>query len=129
MSLVTNYWLCYKEYPNYYSQIVNPISMAQICKKINLNQYKTVMAYADDWHLMFSNAQQYNQEGSWVYNDAVELSREFESTYFRETSGTDLPGADSNSGMQWQESRPQTTASKSKWRGINWSNDDDYLSD
>ncbi len=103
--------------------------MAQIRKKINSNQYKTVTAYADDWRLMFSNAQQYNQEGSWVYNDAVELSREFESTYFRETSGTDLPGADGNSGMQWQESRPQTTASKSKRRGINWSDDDDYLSD
>ena len=88
--------------------------MAQIRKKINSNQYKTVIAYADDWRLMFSNAQQYNQEGSWVYNDAVELSREFESAFSRETSGTDLPGVDGNSGTQWQESQPHTTTNKSK---------------
>lgn len=72
--------------------------MSHIRKRSSGNYYKTVDAYAEDWRLMFANARQYNQEGSWVYNDAQELAKVFEHTFRRETAGTDLPGAQGSGG-------------------------------
>lgn len=42
---------------------------------------------------MFNNARTYNQEGSWVYNDADEMEKLFDSVFERVVAGTDLPGA------------------------------------
>lgn len=42
---------------------------------------------------MFNNARTYNQEGSWVYLDAIEMERVFDETFERVIAGTDLPGA------------------------------------
>jgi len=60
---------------------------------VGKNQYKSVDHYANDWRLLFNNARQYNQEGSWVYNDAEEMNKIFESTFYNLTAGTSLPGA------------------------------------
>jgi len=71
--------------------------MSHIRKRGAGNYYKTVQAYAEDWRQMFANARQYNTETSWVYKDAVELSKVFEAVFERETAGTDLPGMVGNS--------------------------------
>lgn len=42
---------------------------------------------------MFNNARTYNQEGSWVYVDADEMEKVFETTFERVTVGSGLPGA------------------------------------
>ena len=42
---------------------------------------------------MFNNARTYNQEGSWVYNDADEMEKIFNSVFERVIAGSDLPGA------------------------------------
>ncbi len=42
---------------------------------------------------MFNNARTYNQEGSWVYNDADEMEKVFDTSFNRTIVGTDLPGA------------------------------------
>lgn len=42
---------------------------------------------------MFNNARTYNQEGSWVYNDAEEMEKVFSATYSRVIIGSGLPGA------------------------------------
>ena len=42
---------------------------------------------------MFNNARTYNQEGSWVYVDADEMEKVFNTTFDRAIAGTDLPGA------------------------------------
>ena len=42
---------------------------------------------------MFNNARTYNQEGSWVYNDADEMEKVFNATFERAIIGTDMPGA------------------------------------
>lgn len=94
--------------------------------------------YADDWRLMFNNARQYNQEGSWVVNDANELQKVFEAEYARQTNGTDLPGIGNSSGSGYDQfqasgsgsgsaSYAQPTPAKKKKRQ-EWS-DDDYASD
>ena len=43
--------------------------------------------------LMFNNARTYNQEGSWVYNDAEEMEKILNATFERVIVGSDLPGA------------------------------------
>jgi ATP-dependent helicase STH1/SNF2 len=68
-----------KEYPTYYLEIANPISLAEITFKIKRRSYSALSArkalnqFSDDVQLMFRNARQFNQEGSYVYNDAVVL--------------------------------------------------------
>jgi ATP-dependent helicase STH1/SNF2 len=78
--------------------IQTPISMSQLRKRANTNYYKTVMAYRDEWRLMFNNARTYNQEGSWVYIDAEEMEKVFDAAFERVTVGSGLPGATPASG-------------------------------
>jgi len=48
--------------------------------------------------LMFNNARTYNQEGSWVYNDAEAMEKVFNATFDRVINGSGLPGASVVSG-------------------------------
>lgn len=50
--------------------------MSQIKRKISGGTYKSVDAFRDDWLQMFDNARIFNEEGSWVYEDANVLQRE-----------------------------------------------------
>eukprot|EP01113_Clastostelium_recurvatum_P018618 TRINITY_DN2193_c2_g2_i5.p1 TRINITY_DN2193_c2_g2~~TRINITY_DN2193_c2_g2_i5.p1 ORF type:complete len:1016 (+),score=384.23 TRINITY_DN2193_c2_g2_i5:316-3363(+) len=63
------------EYPDYYEEIDNPISMRQIQSRHA--SYTTVDAWANDWLVMLQNARQYNEEGSEVYEDAEALEKLF----------------------------------------------------
>lgn len=82
-----------QDYPDYYQLIRTPISLAQIRKRSNSGYYKNVIAYRDDWRLMFNNARTYNQEGSWVYIDAEEMEKAFNAAFEKHIAGTDMPGA------------------------------------
>ncbi|KIK70339.1 hypothetical protein GYMLUDRAFT_32342 [Collybiopsis luxurians FD-317 M1] len=82
-----------RDYPDYYQLIKQPISLSQIRKRSQGNYYKDVNQYRADWQLMFNNARTYNQEGSWVYNDAEEMDKVFSATFDRVISGSGLPGA------------------------------------
>ncbi|TFY81203.1 hypothetical protein EWM64_g2811 [Hericium alpestre] len=84
-----------RDYPDYYRIISTPIALSTLRKRISTNYYKTVTQFRDDVKLMFSNARMYNQEGSWVYVDAVEMEKAFDSVYARVITGSGLPGADS----------------------------------
>lgn len=42
---------------------------------------------------MFNNARTYNQEGSWVYNDANEMQKVLQAAFDRVMTGSGLPGA------------------------------------
>ncbi|CEL58210.1 ATP-dependent helicase STH1/SNF2 [Rhizoctonia solani AG-1 IB] len=83
-----------KIYPDYYEIIPKPIAMSHMRKRSSGTYYKTVTQYRDDWRLMFNNARTYNQEDSWVYQDANEMQKVFEEVFLRETAGTDMPGAE-----------------------------------
>ena len=74
--------------------IHSPISLSHMRKRISAHQYKTVTQFRDDARLMFSNARTYNQEGSWVYIDAIEMERVFNNVFQRAVIGSGLPGAD-----------------------------------
>lgn len=61
------------EYPDYYKIIKQPISIEEIEQKLNSKKYRNPHAMFSDLNLMVDNALQYNEEGSPVYTDAVNL--------------------------------------------------------
>ena len=67
--------------------------MSTIRKRITSNYYKSVLDFREDWRLMFNNARTYNQEGSWVYNDADEMEKVFDAAFDKHIAGSGLPGA------------------------------------
>ncbi|CAK1541028.1 unnamed protein product [Leptosia nina] len=64
-----------REYPDYYKEIKNPISLNQIKNKIRRGNYGTLSEVAGDMNIMFENAKQYNVQSSRIYKDAVKLQR------------------------------------------------------
>ncbi|KAG0308761.1 hypothetical protein BGZ98_006936 [Dissophora globulifera] len=89
-----------KLYPDYYQIISSPIAMDMIKKRMHSAYYKTPGQFRDDFELMFKNAQTYNQEGSWVYEDSERLQEEFNAKFNELCPGGVLPesesGKDSN---------------------------------
>ena len=66
--------------PDYYQVIQKPIALDMIYKRINSPYYTSEEQFIADFHLMCSNAQVYNVEGSEVYEDAVELKKIFDAS-------------------------------------------------
>ncbi|XP_075986413.1 protein polybromo isoform X2 [Anticarsia gemmatalis] len=64
-----------REYPDYYKEIKNPVSLNQIKNKIRKGNYGTLSEVAGDMNIMFENAKQYNVPSSRLYKDAVKLQR------------------------------------------------------
>ncbi|ALC47662.1 polybromo [Drosophila busckii] len=64
-----------KVYPDYYEIIQNPIDMNTIEHNIRADRYATVEDVVADYRLMFNNCRQYNEEGSYIYEDANTLER------------------------------------------------------
>lgn len=67
--------------PDYYALIAQPMDMARIQKKLDKAKYATPAEFKADFTLMFKNAQQYNAEGSDVYNDARRLQAAFDKRF------------------------------------------------
>ncbi|EST06220.1 Helicase/SANT-associated, DNA binding [Kalmanozyma brasiliensis GHG001] len=82
------------DYPDYHVIIEKPIAMRQIKRRIDNRTFRRVDACRDEFHLMVRNAKTYNQEGSWVYNDAVELQKAFDGVYDMFCRHSGLPGSE-----------------------------------
>lgn len=63
-----------KIYADYYKVIKRPTAISQIRKHISQDRYDSFDAFLDELKLMCVNAKTYNEEGSWVYEDADELN-------------------------------------------------------
>lgn len=59
----------------YYQTIENPIALDQIKRNAKRKKYRNVDELLADLEVMFENALQYNEEGSDIYDDAVELQK------------------------------------------------------
>ncbi|KAK5779229.1 RSC chromatin remodeling complex ATPase subunit STH1 PWA37_004095 [Arxiozyma heterogenica] len=70
-----------KEYPDYYEVIKTPISIEKILSSAKRLSFKTLEDVKEKFDIMFDNARFYNEEGSWVYNDATIL-KEFTDKWF-----------------------------------------------
>lgn len=64
-----------KEYPDYYTLIEKPIALDIINRNNKKGVYKSLNDLKSDLNTMYKNAMFYNEEGSWVYNDAEELKK------------------------------------------------------
>ena len=64
---------CPETYADYYDFIENPVAISDIESKCHDKSYLNAKEFIDDWNLMFSNARLYNEEGSWVHEDADSL--------------------------------------------------------
>ncbi|CDW98397.1 hypothetical protein [Sporisorium scitamineum] len=88
------------DYPDYHVIIEKPIAMRQIKRRIDNRTFRRVDTCRDEFHLMVRNAKTYNQEGSWVYNDAVELQKAFDTTYDMLCRFSGLPGSENEGEAQ-----------------------------
>ncbi|XP_064154840.1 protein polybromo-1-like isoform X1 [Anguilla rostrata] len=64
-----------KEYPDYYQQIKQPISLQQIREKMRNNEYENVEQMDADLTLMFENAKRYNVPNSGIYKRVLKLQQ------------------------------------------------------
>jgi ATP-dependent helicase STH1/SNF2 len=62
-----------KALPDYYTVIKKPIDLVSIKKKIDSKSYSDLKSFQTDMDLLFTNAREYNVEGSEIYNDSVSL--------------------------------------------------------
>jgi ATP-dependent helicase STH1/SNF2 len=60
-----------KLYPDYYQVIKQPTSINQIKKNLKQENFESFESFMDSLQLMCTNAKTYNEEGSWVYEDAT----------------------------------------------------------
>ncbi|KAI8983220.1 SNF2 family N-terminal domain-containing protein [Trametes punicea] len=126
-----------REYPDYYQLIKQPIALSTIRKRISSHYYKNVLDFREDMRLMFNNARTYNQEGSWVYVDADEMEKVFNTMFDQIIVGSGLPGAPANTAggssggydsaltPMDEDDRPAPTRSKSARKQV--ISDDEYM--
>ncbi|KAI8150683.1 Chromatin structure-remodeling complex subunit RSC1, partial [Colletotrichum sp. SAR 10_70] len=62
--------------PDYYQVIKDPIALDNIKRKAKRKKYPTVDSVLKDIDLMFNNAKHYNEEGSEIFEAAVELQKQ-----------------------------------------------------
>lgn len=62
--------------PDYHQVIKDPIALDNIKRKAKRKKYPTVDSVLKDIDLMFNNAKHYNEEGSEIFEAAVELQKQ-----------------------------------------------------
>ena len=81
-------------YPDYYEIVAKPIDLATIQRKAKGKKYASVRAFRDDVELLRANAHTYNEEGSWVCDDADAIAEEVERVMAEREAGGFGGGAD-----------------------------------
>ncbi|GMM56724.1 RSC chromatin remodeling complex ATPase subunit [Maudiozyma humilis] len=76
-----------KAFADYYKVIPEPIALDTILKKAKKNGYSSLDDVHSDLIVMFKNARFYNEEGSWVFNDANTLEKATEK-WFKKNGGS-----------------------------------------
>uniref|UniRef100_A0A8D3E6I9 Protein polybromo-1 n=1 Tax=Scophthalmus maximus TaxID=52904 RepID=A0A8D3E6I9_SCOMX len=64
-----------REYPDYYQQIKQPITLQQIRAKMKNGEYESLDQMEADLNLMFENAKRYNMPNSSIYKRAFRLQQ------------------------------------------------------
>lgn len=64
-----------KLYPDYYQLIKKPIGINKITKALKQGKYSSAKKFTDDLRTMFANAKTYNEEGSFVHNNATSMEK------------------------------------------------------
>jgi len=110
-----------KLYPDYYDLIKNPIDMKKIKDKTEAFDYTDVDQFVEDFNLMFNNAQEYNQEGSQIFNDSVTLQKKIKEEIIILRENLDKPSPNEvnmESDSESNTSRSSSTSSKKRKKRI-----------
>jgi chromatin structure-remodeling complex subunit RSC1/2 len=62
--------------PEYFDAIKQPIAFDVIKKKLKRKKYNSVDQFMRDVDLLYDNAKSFNEDGSQIYEDAVEMQAE-----------------------------------------------------
>lgn len=62
-------------YPDYYQEIKNPVSLAQIQSRIKTNTYRSHQHLLDDLDTMYANAKKYNRPDSKIFENTCRLQK------------------------------------------------------
>merc|ERR1719471_626528 len=105
-----------KELPDYYEIIKRPVDIAKIQQRIDDEKYDDMSALQKDFMLLCTNTQQYNEDGSLIFEDSIVLQSVFTNARERIESEPDEPELeDDNSRMDVDEdSRASSTGSAKK---------------
>ncbi|KAF7360458.1 p-loop containing nucleoside triphosphate hydrolase protein [Mycena venus] len=79
-------------WPAYYQIIKYPMSIAKIKQFSHTKHVKSTTEYAMLWHILFQNAQEFNVEGSQIYNDALFLQGVLDKTLAEQAELHSVPG-------------------------------------
>ncbi|RWS25890.1 transcription activator BRG1-like isoform X4 [Leptotrombidium deliense] len=85
-----------KELPDYYDVIKKPVDIFKIKKRIREHRYRNLDDLESDFMLLCKNAQQYNVEGSTIYEDSIVLQSVFTSARERLEKDGDLAFGEDN---------------------------------
>merc|ERR1712227_864871 len=116
-----------KELPDYYEIIRRPVDIAKLQKRIDEELNDDMDALEKDFMLMCKNTQQYNEDGSLIFEDSIVLQSVFTNARERiEQEPDEVDNDDDNSRMDVDEdSRASSTSSKKKKKIIYDSDEDE----
>merc|ERR1719245_2937692 len=104
-----------KELPDYYEIIKRPVDIAKIQQRIDDEKYDDMSALQKDFMLLCTNTQQYNEDGSLIFEDSIVLQSVFTNARERLEQEPDEPDDDEEEMMdQDEESRMSMGSTSSK---------------
>uniref|UniRef100_A0A8C1GAN9 Protein polybromo-1 n=1 Tax=Cyprinus carpio TaxID=7962 RepID=A0A8C1GAN9_CYPCA len=98
-----------REYPDYYHQIKNPISLQQIRDRMKNGDYEGVEQIEADLTVMFENAKRYNMPNSTIYKRAQRLQQIMQKRERRDDDEGDTSTANSELGSGKRKSHKKNT--------------------
>merc|ERR1712154_471781 len=104
-----------KELPDYYEVIRKPVDIAKIQKRIDEEYYEDMDALEKDFALMCKNIQQYNEDGSLIFEDSIVLQSVFTNARSRiEQEPDEADDEDDSSRMDMDEDSRASSGSSAK---------------
>merc|ERR1711997_630607 len=104
-----------KELPDYYEIIRRPVDIAKIQQRIDDDKYEDMDALEKDFMLMCKNTQQYNEDGSLIFEDSIVLQSVFTNARERIEQEPDEPDDDDDSSrMDMDEDSRASSGSTAK---------------
>merc|ERR1711983_608098 len=94
-----------KELPDYYEVIRKPVDIAKIQKRIDEDNYEDMNALEKDFMLMCKNTQQYNEDGSLIFEDSIVLQSVFTNARARIDVDEDSRASSTSSTKKKKEGR------------------------
>merc|ERR1712241_186612 len=102
-----------KELPDYYEIIRRPVDIAKIQQRIDDDKYDEMDSLERDFMTLCKNTQQYNEDGSLIFEDSIVLRSVFTNARERIEQEPDEPDEDSNQGMDVDEDSRASSGSMS----------------